>query len=87
MTQIVKEGKVNGSSKLNPNYAMGVTLLYHRLPSVLCHHIATARGNDYGSKALLEHLDGLVWKCIEDRKDSCSMIVIYQFYVMLIHRY
>ena len=27
--------------------------------------------NDGGSKTIWEHLDGLVWTCIEDRKDSC----------------
>ena len=45
----------------------GLTLLYRRLPSVLYHHISTGRHNDDGSKALWEHLDGLVWNYIEDR--------------------
>ena len=67
----MKEIKGIGNSTPDPNHAMGLALLYHRLPLVLYHHIATGLHNDDGSKALWEHLDGLVWNCIEDRKDSC----------------
>ena len=74
LKQIVKEKKgTAGSATLNPNHAMGLSLLYRRLPSVLYHHIATGQHNDDGSKALWEHLDSLEWNGIEDRKEIVNL--------------